>query len=126
MTSIPRKRVLVIEDYDPVAEIESLLVTMEGYDVRVARTSDDGMVGLAEFQPDLVVLDLMLPGTLTGEEVLRSILEDTESTPNVLVVSALINPEMTSRFGAHERVHALAKPFRVKELAERIRSLMEG
>ncbi|MFN2569255.1 MAG: response regulator transcription factor [Candidatus Dormibacteria bacterium] len=120
------RRVLVIEDYDPVAQIESLLVTMEGYDVRVARTGDEGMTGITDFKPDLVVLDLMLPGKVSGQDILTSILEDGQATPRVLVVSALVGADLASRFAANQRVATLTKPFRVRELSERMRSLMEG
>lgn len=126
MTSELTKRVLVIEDYDPVAAIEAHLATMEGYEVTVARTSDEGMARLADHRPDLVLLDLMLPGTLSGEAVLQSILADAESPIRVLVISALLNPALASRLELDSRVSTLAKPFQVRDLSARIRTLMEA
>ena len=67
------KKVLIIEDYYALADIESLLCTMEGYEVKVAKSGDEGLAAFVDFQPDLVLLDLMLPGDLSGTQVLERI-----------------------------------------------------
>src|SRR4029077_537304 len=67
-TSTAMKKVLIIEDYYALADIESLLCTMEGYEVKVAKSGDEGLAAFVEFQPDLVLLDLMLPGDLSGTQ----------------------------------------------------------
>src|SRR4051812_19568512 len=97
MTVGPRqRRVLIIEDHNDVADLEKLLCEMEGYDVRVAKTGDDGWRLLNEFHPDLILLDLMLPGEISGHDVLKRLQEqevDSEhARPKVIVVSALMNP----------------------------------
>src|ERR1700731_2558536 len=91
-TSTAMKKVLIIEDYFALADIESLLCTMEGYEVRVTKSGDEGLVALNEFHPDLVLLDLMLPGETSGTQVLDTIRTHHGDNPAVLVVSALINP----------------------------------
>src|ERR1035441_6605925 len=90
-TSTAMKKVLIIEDYYALADIESLLCTMEGYDVKVARSGDEGLAVFNDFGPDLVLLDLMLPGELSGTQVLETIRNDHGGAAPVLVVSALIN-----------------------------------
>ena len=45
------KKVLIIEDYYALADIESLLCTMEGYEVKVAKSGDEGLAAFVEFQP---------------------------------------------------------------------------
>src|SRR5205085_8441857 len=86
------KKVLIIEDYYALADIESLLCTMEGYEVKVAKSGDEGLQLFGEFRPDLILLDLMLPGELSGSQVLERIRSEHGDEPNVLVVSALVNP----------------------------------
>jgi DNA-binding response OmpR family regulator len=116
--------VLIVEDYYALADIESLLCTMEGHEVRVAKTGDEGLVAVAEFQPDLVLLDLMLPGELTGTQVLERIRSDHGQTPKVLVVSALVNPATAVQLEAFGNVQTLAKPFKIKDLSSRIQAML--
>ena len=121
---VAAKKVLIIEDYYALADIEHLLCTMEGHEVRVAKSGDEGLAVLAEFNPDLVLLDLMLPGELSGTQVLEKIREERGQEPKVLVVSALVNPTTAPRLEAFGNVQTLAKPFKIKELAARIQALL--
>jgi DNA-binding response OmpR family regulator len=118
------KRVLIIEDYYALADIESLLCTMEGYEVRVAKSGDEGLNVFTEFNPDLVLLDLMLPGELSGTQVLERIRSEHGDSARVLVVSALINATTAPKLEAYGNVQTLAKPFKIKELASRIQSML--
>ena len=118
------KRVLIIEDYYALADIESLLCTMEGYEVRVAKSGDEGLTAFAEFHPDLVLLDLMLPGELSGRQVLERIRADHGDGASVLVVSALVTATSAPELEALGNVQTLSKPFKIKELASRIHSML--
>ena len=117
------KKVLIVEDYYALADIESLLCTMEGYEVNVAKSGEEGLTTFAKFQPDLVLLDLMLPGEITGTQVLERIRE-TDKNTKVLVVSALINPSTAPKLEAQGNVSTLAKPFKIKDLAARIQAML--
>jgi DNA-binding response OmpR family regulator len=108
------KRVLIIEDYYALADIESLLCTMEGYEVRVAKSGDEGLTVFSDFKPDLVLLDL----------ILERIRADHGEDAKVLVVSALVNATTTPKLEAYGNVQTLAKPFKIKELASRIQSML--
>ncbi|MGA2282983.1 MAG: response regulator [Candidatus Dormibacteria bacterium] len=120
----PVRKVLIIEDYYALADIESLLCTMEGHEVRVAKSGDEGLAAVTEFNPDLVLLDLMLPGELTGTQVLERIRADRGQEPKVLVVSALVNPTTAPQLEAFGNVQTLAKPFKIKELSSRIQGML--
>jgi DNA-binding response OmpR family regulator len=125
-TGTSMKRVLIIEDYYALADIESLLCTMEGYEVKVAKSGDEGLALFSEFQPDLVLLDLMLPGELSGSQVLERIRAENGTSPKVLVVSALVNPTTAPKLEAYGNVETLGKPFKIKELASRIQSMLDA
>src|SRR5580700_7639937 len=87
-----QKRILIVEDHVDVADIQKLLCEMEGYDVRVAKDGDEGWREIVHFNPDLVLLDLMLPGSMSGNDILKRIHEELEGGgPPILVISALIN-----------------------------------
>ena len=114
-------RVLVVEDDQPIAEVLQRSLRMEGYEVR---TCADGRQALEEertFVPDLVILDLGLPG-LDGLEVARE-LRQRDDTP-ILV--------LTARDAVDSRVEGLdsgaddylVKPFERRELLARLRALL--
>jgi two-component system alkaline phosphatase synthesis response regulator PhoP len=117
-----RARILVIEDNEDLAFGLRNNLEIEGYTVEV---SADGAVGLnraRELRPDLVVLDLMLPG-LDGYRVLREMREGDLSMP-VLILTARgeeADKVRGFRLGADDYV---TKPFGILELMARIEALL--
>ena len=112
-------RVLVIEDSHDLAEGLRYNLELEGYAVKVA---DDGNAGLSlarEWDPDLVILDLMLPG-MDGYQVLRSIRGDGRQTP-VLILSARGEEADKVRGFQLDADQYVTKPF---GLLERVKSLL--
>jgi DNA-binding response OmpR family regulator len=118
------KKILVVEDYYALADIETLLCQMEGYEVKTAKTGEEGLELIDAYSPDLVILDLMLPGDLSGSQVLQRIRSNGQEEPKVLVVSALVNQTTTPELEKYPNVQALKKPFKVKELASRVRDMV--
>lgn len=118
------KRILVVEDYHALSDIETLLCQMEGYDVKNAQTGEEGLGLIGTYKPDLVILDLMLPGELSGSQVLDKIRDDGQDSPKVLVVSALVNQTTAPELERHKNVQTLKKPFKVKELASSVREMV--
>jgi two-component system OmpR family response regulator len=118
------KRILVVEDYHALADIETLLCQMEGYDVKSAQTGEEGLGLVGSYDPDLVILDLMLPGELSGSQVLEKLRNDGRDSPKVLVVSALVNQTTAPELERYKNVQTLKKPFKVKELASRVREMV--
>jgi DNA-binding response OmpR family regulator len=122
-----RKRILIIEDHADVAVIQKLLCEMEGYDVRVAKDGDKGWREIVEFDPHLILLDLMLPGSMSGNDILKRIREEfVGGGPPILVISALINATTAPRLRSNPNVDAMPKPFRVTELARRIHAILDS
>jgi DNA-binding response OmpR family regulator len=114
-------RVLVVEDDDEIAQVLQRSLRMEGYEVR---TSPDGVDALEQahaYLPDLVILDLGLPG-LDGLEVARE-LRTRDDTPILI---------LTARDAVDARVEGLdtgaddylVKPFERQELLARLRALL--
>jgi len=69
---ITRSRVLVVDDYPDSAEAASLLLTLHGHECRTATTGQEALEKAAEFDPDVVILDIGLPD-ITGYEVARTL-----------------------------------------------------
>lgn len=115
-------RVLVVEDSNDLAQGLRYNLELEGYTVKVA---DDGNAGLSlarEWDPDLVILDLMLPG-IDGYQVLRSLRADGRRTP-VLILSARGEEADKVRGFQLDADQYVTKPFGLIELLERVKSLL--
>ncbi|HEX3867624.1 MAG TPA: response regulator transcription factor [Gemmatimonadaceae bacterium] len=116
------KRVLVIEDNRNLATGLRNNLEIEGYAVDVAVDGTSGLARARACIPDLIVLDLMLPG-MDGYRVLRALRHDGVDTP-VLILSALgeeTDKVLGFRLGADDYV---AKPFGLLELLARVDALM--
>lgn len=81
-----QERILVVEDESHLAEGLKLNLTLEGYEVRIASDGSSALRKWKEWQPDLIVLDIMLP-QIDGLSVLRSIRLEDERIP-ILILSA--------------------------------------
>jgi two-component system OmpR family response regulator/two-component system response regulator MprA len=118
-------RLLVVDDDPNITAMLRRALAYEGYRVE---TADDGYSGLAAARdrpPDLVVLDVVLPG-LDGVEVLRRLRagQDAAGTPPVLLLTA--RDRVADRVAGLDAGAAdyLVKPFALEELAPRIRVLL--
>ncbi|MDZ4083800.1 MAG: response regulator, partial [Bdellovibrionales bacterium] len=64
-------KILVIDDEAPIREVLSASLMDEGYEVRTARSGDEGLRVLEEFRPAVVFLDIWMPGSMDGLDVLK-------------------------------------------------------
>ena len=84
-------KLLVIDDDSAVTDLLSLLLKSQGFDVSATNNSADGLSMIREIQPDLVVLDLMMP-EMDGWEVCRSVRQFSQVP--IIILSALNDPSM--------------------------------
>jgi DNA-binding response OmpR family regulator len=115
-------RVLIVEDNEALARGLRHNLEYEGYEVLVAADAPAGLAAVRDHAPDLVILDLMLPGT-DGYRALRELRESGNRTP-VLVLTALADEAdkvRGFRFGADDYV---TKPFGLMELLARVDALL--
>lgn len=120
-----RDTVLVVEDEADVVDLLRYNLEHAGFEVEIAMTGDQGLSIAREKRPDLIVLDLMLPG-LNGHEVCSALKGDpnTEAIPIVM---------LTAKGEPHERVRGLelgaddyvTKPFSPRELVLRLQALLK-
>lgn len=115
-------RILVVEDNPDLAFGLQTALEVEGYEVGVA---EDGPMGLSEarrFRPDLIILDLMLPG-MDGYRVLRSLREGGSEVPVLILTARSEEADKVLGFttGADDYV---TKPFGLLELLARVRALL--
>lgn len=121
MSTEPRQRVLVVDDEPMVREVVSNYLQRDGFSVQSVGDGGAAIDAINASQPDLVVLDVMLP-TVDGLTVLRRLREHSD-VPVIL---------LTARGGEADRVLGLElgaddyvpKPFSPRELAARVRSVL--
>lgn len=115
-------RVLVIEDNTDLAYGLQNNLEIDGYDVRVAEDGETGLKRARAWEPDLIILDLMLPD-LNGYRVLERLRKDGNTTP-VLILTARgeeSDKVLGFRLGADDYV---TKPFGVMELLARVSAIL--
>ena len=114
-----RGRVLVVDDDAALAEMLTIVLRNEGFEPRVCATGDQALAEFRDFRPDVVLLDLMLPGK-DGIDVCREIRAES-GVPIVMLTakSDTIDVVVGLESGADDYV---AKPFKPKELVARIRA----
>ena len=114
------KRVLIVEDEKNIVDILSFNLGREGYDTMEALDGKTGLQLALEQDPDLILLDLMLPG-MNGFDVCRSLREQGRATPIIMLTA---REEETDKvlgldLGADDYI---TKPFSMRELLARIKA----
>ena len=115
------KTVLIVEDDQNIAELLKLYLEKEGYTAAVAADGGAGVDLFRKLQPDLVLLDVMLP-VMDGWGVLRTIRQD--STVPVIMVTArgeLSDKVSGLKMGADDYI---TKPFEMKEVLARVEAVL--
>lgn len=120
----PAPRILIVEDERDIAALVAYHLTKEGYQVRTVAGGAEALDTVSEERPDLVVLDVMLPG-YSGLDVLREIRRrpDLADLPVVMLTARReeIDRIKGLELGADDYV---TKPFSPRELALRVRSVL--
>jgi DNA-binding response OmpR family regulator len=115
------KRVLVVDDDVKTVELVKLYLNRDGYKILTAYDGVEALRLARESHPDLIVLDLMLPG-MDGLEVCRTIREESDVPIIMLTARTTDQDKLTGlSLGADDYV---TKPFSPRELAARVRAVL--
>ena len=118
-------RVLVVEDNDRNRKLVRTVLEHAGYDVVEAETGEEGVTAAAETGPDLVLMDVQLPG-IDGHEALR-LLRDASVTRHVPVVAVTAFAMKGDETRALEEGFDgyIEKPINVRSLVDQVRGFLE-
>jgi two-component system response regulator MprA len=119
--SIPGGRVLIVEDDEEIADVLRRSLRNEGYEARAAADGPAGLEVAAEFNPDLIILDLGLPG-MDGIEVCRRFREQGDVPILMLTARSEVEDRVAGLDSGADDY--LVKPFERQELLARIRALL--
>ncbi len=118
-TLTPKGRVLVVDDDAALAEMLTIVLRQEGFDTRMVTRGDEALDAFRGYKPDVVLLDLMLPGK-DGIDVCKEIRAES-GVPIVMLTAKgdTVDVVVGLESGADDYI---VKPFKPKELVARIRA----
>ena len=118
---VSKQRILIVDDDVNIAELISLYLTKECYDTRMVHDGEEALQAFKEYEPNLILLDLMLPG-MDGYQVCREIRQKS-STP-IIMLSAkgeVFDKVLGLELGADDYI---IKPFDSKEMVARVKAVL--
>lgn len=116
-----KQRILIVDDDTNISELISLYLTKECYETRTVENGEEALKVFSSFQPDLILLDLMLPG-MDGYQVCREIRRDSQVP--IIMLSAkgeVFDKVLGLELGADDYI---VKPFDSKELVARVKAVL--
>ena len=125
MTTPTRVRVVCIEDDPEIMHLVKIILSRENYDVITANTGIEGLHAVEDNHPDLVLLDLMLPG-MDGWEVYQRIKANPELThiPVIVVTAKAQNIDKVLALRVAKVDGYITKPFVPVELLDTLRNIL--
>lgn len=117
-------RVLIVEDSDSIVRMIQALMSARGFEVRSASTGARGLEEAFAWKPNVILLDINLPGTYDGLQVCAKVRADkaTEDTP-IIIISAMNDDEVKRRAYDAGATAYYEKPFSPTALLKEIESL---
>lgn len=114
--------VLVVEDDPHTRELVRLYLDRDGHQVLTADNGTDGLAAARAAEPDLILLDLMLPG-LNGWQVCQELRRSNDQVPVVMLTARVEEDDRLAGFdlGADDYI---SKPFSPREVAARVRAIL--
>lgn len=116
-----KQKILIVDDDENIANLISLYLTKEMFDTKMVFDGESALKALPDFKPDLIILDLMLPG-MDGYQVCRTIRQD--SNVPIIILSAkgeTFDKVLGLELGADDY---MIKPFETKELVARVKAVL--
>ncbi len=115
--------ILIVEDDATIARFVELELAHAGYSVKKVADGESALAAVEEKEPDLIILDLMLP-KITGMEVAERLRENGSHVPILMLTARAETHDLVSGFEAGADDY-LRKPFEIPELLSRVRALLK-
>ncbi|MFZ3046204.1 MAG: response regulator [Desulfatirhabdiaceae bacterium] len=125
MTDETRKyRILIVDDETFVGELLSEYLTGNGYEVSTVENGEDALTAYSQFKPDIVILDIRMPG-MSGIEVLKK-MRKLDNKPSIIMASAYGDSETINETMAQGADHYLQKPMTLSKLLEMVENIQNS
>lgn len=118
---VAKQKILIVDDDNNIAELISLYLTKECYDVKIVNDGEEALLAYKNYNPNLILLDLMLPG-IDGYQVCREI----RAKDNIPIIMLSAKGEVFDKvlgleLGADDYI---MKPFDSKEMVARVKAVL--
>ena len=119
------KRILIVEDEADIRDLIRLTLEMEAYDIREAVDGEDGLRQAQDWQPHLILLDVMMPGRLNGLALCEQLRRSPQLARTKVVMLSACNQPSDRRAGLQAGADDyLVKPFSPRELLDVIHRMV--
>ena len=116
-----KQKILIVDDDNNIAELISLYLTKECFDTRIVNDGEEALLAFEQYNPNLILLDLMLPG-IDGYQVCREV--RAKANVPIIMLSAkgeIFDKVLGLELGADDYI---MKPFDSKELVARVKAVL--
>lgn len=119
------KRVLIVEDQADIRELISLTLELEDYELHEADNGDAGYALAKSLKPDLILLDVMMPGSMDGIEVCNRLKGDPAHSKTRIIILSAKGQDHDKQQGKQAGADGyLTKPFSPKQLLEAVNKFL--
>lgn len=117
------KKVLIVEDEEVLANVLSVKLTKVGYDVKVSVNGEEGLVKISEWNPDIILLDIIMP-KMNGYEVMENLQKKNNKIPIIIISNSgqSVELEKIKKLGAID--YMIKAQIDVDEIVEKVRSVL--
>jgi len=117
-----KKYILVCDDDAGIVDVATLILEEQGYEVATASRGEEVLTAIQDPRPDLVILDLWMPG-ITGDKITQRLKQnsDTASIPVIIFSANRDTQKIATEVGANA---CISKPFDISELEEKVAQLL--
>jgi CheY-like chemotaxis protein len=120
------KKILIVDDQSEVARLLEIVLRQEGRQLHFAANGEEGLEVARHVSPDLVLLDIMMPGAVDGYEVARRLKKDPATAgAHILVLTAKVREQDRLEAIAAGADDYISKPFDVFDLKTRVDNLLD-
>lgn len=121
-----KKRIMVVDDEEDILTLVKEILEGEGYQVICVDNGEEAVIKAVEMHPDLILLDIMMPG-MDGWEVVK-LLKEHESTKGIPVAFLTCKGDLRDKIMALQEgaSHYITKPFTPQKLIDDVRTIFEA
>jgi DNA-binding response OmpR family regulator len=118
------KKIMIVDDNSEIAETIRIILDKKGYNTQLAKDGSDFLAKVKAYNPDIVLLDIMMPG-LTTQQILQTMRETGLGSLKVILVSVLrfTDQEKKKLFDQFPNlIDHIAKPFNISDLVTKVKN----
>lgn len=120
------KKILLVEDDKVLAQMYLDKLAKSGLDVVVAHTGGEALTRVKSLHPDLILLDIMLPGGMNGFDVLRQLKFDQKLKPIPVIIMTNLDSEKKTAFEYGAKDYFIKTEGSMDELVKRVKKHLKG